>query len=124
MGLILSIYTVKDLKWDKKIKFGMDYVEFRTSCRYSRRGMNCTTFRQCANPKPWKRENIITRHGVVKCQTCQTFWNRDENNSCNIYLQRSEKNSSNFVSDTPLVSTKIKFTRGCEASTLKITVMR
>ena len=59
--------------------------EFRTSCRCSKCGNECSTFRECKNPKPWKKEETITRHGVVKCQTCHTLWNRDENSSANIY---------------------------------------
>ena len=44
----------------------------------------CSTFRKCTNPKPYK-ENIILRHGLVKCQTCLRLWNRDMNAANNIW---------------------------------------
>jgi len=81
--------------------------EFRTSCRCSACGGKCSTFRKRRNPKPM-RSNIITVHGVLKCETCGALWNRDDNAARNIYkiafnaihgetrpeyLQRSQKNS-------------------------------
>ena len=58
--------------------------EFRTSCRCSKCENICEVFKKCENPKPWK-DNIIMRHGLTKCKTCHTLWNRDENSSSNIF---------------------------------------
>ena len=59
--------------------------EFRTSCRCSGcEGGECQTFRRCENPRPWKRDEIIKRHGLVECKTCMRLWNRDTNASRNI----------------------------------------
>lgn len=67
----------------------------------------CETFRKCRNPRPWKRNEIITRHGLLMCQTCKRIWCRDNNSSMNIlkiiqyhaqgkerpkYLQRGKHN--------------------------------
>jgi hypothetical protein len=57
--------------------------EFRTSCRCSHCEGECKTFRKCTNPRPWK-SNIITRHGLLECKTCNRLWNRDMNASLNI----------------------------------------
>lgn len=59
--------------------------EFRTSCRCAKCDGECVTFRKCQNPRPWKKEEVITRHGLLKCTTCRRLWNRDENGSLNIY---------------------------------------
>ena len=59
--------------------------EFRTSCRCFKCSGECTTFRTCNNPRPWKKNEIISRHGLTMCKTCKALWNRDENSSCNIY---------------------------------------
>jgi hypothetical protein len=59
--------------------------EFRTSCRCFKCEGECTTFRDCNNPRPWKKNEIILRHGLTMCKTCKALWNRDENSSCNIY---------------------------------------
>ena len=63
--------------------------EFRTSCRCSLCGSKgvegkCSTFRECINPRP-RKNNVIFRHGLVKCKTCSRLWNRDTNASLNIY---------------------------------------
>ena len=64
--------------------------EFRTSCMcYNCQSVKdgegrCKTFRKCQNPKPWKAEEITTRHGLLMCQTCSGLWNRDVNSSLNI----------------------------------------
>ena len=59
--------------------------EFRTSCRCFKCEGECTTFRTCNNPRPWKKDEIIICHGLTMCKTCKALWNRDENSSCNIY---------------------------------------
>jgi transposase len=59
--------------------------EFRTSCRCSKCEGECETFRTCENPRPWRKDEIILRHGLIMCKTCKALWNRDENSSCNIY---------------------------------------
>ena len=48
-------------------------------------GGECTTFRVCKNPRPWKKEENIIRHGLLMCQTCQKLWCRDTNASLNIW---------------------------------------
>jgi len=58
--------------------------EFRTSCRCSACHGECTTFRECENPRPY-RSGRIFRHGLVKCQTCSRLWNRDTNAASNIW---------------------------------------
>ena len=58
--------------------------EFRTSCRCSDCEGECSTFRYCENPRPYKSGTIL-RHGLVKCQTCSRLWNRDMNAGRNIY---------------------------------------
>ena len=59
--------------------------EFRTSCRCFKCHGECRTFRSCNNPRPWRKDEIILRHGLIMCQTCKALWNRDENSSCNMY---------------------------------------
>ena len=64
--------------------------EYRTSCRCSAVydgkdcAGKCSTFTKRRNPKPM-RSNIITVHGVLKCETCGALWNRDDNAARNIY---------------------------------------
>jgi transposase len=48
-------------------------------------GFECEYFRKCNNPRPWKREEVIDRHGLVICKACRTPWNRDVNASINIH---------------------------------------
>ncbi len=59
--------------------------EYKTSCTCHNCHERCETFRYCQNPKPWKQEQTIKRHGLVMCQTCHSIWNRDVNASLNIY---------------------------------------
>lgn len=61
--------------------------EFRTSCRCSACEGETSTFRECVNPRPWRRvvQPVVIRHGLVKCKTCARLWNRDTNASRNIY---------------------------------------
>ena len=68
--------------------------EHKTSCRcYNCKdvirgnqvvGGECVTFRVCKNPRPWKNQKSIIRHGLLMCQTCQKLWCRDTNASLNI----------------------------------------
>lgn len=60
--------------------------EFRTSCRCSACEGETSTFRECVNPRPWRRaaQPVVLRHGLVKCKTCARLWNRDTNASRNI----------------------------------------
>jgi hypothetical protein len=91
--------------------------EFRTSCRCSACGGECATFRKCLNPRPWK-DNVILRHGLLECKTCERLWNRDTNASLNInkicqeaiagrerpeYLQRSKRPLSSTASVLPAI---------------------
>ena len=48
-------------------------------------GGECVTFRKCQNPRPWRAEQEIKRHGLLRCQTCQKLWCRDTNASLNIW---------------------------------------
>jgi transposase len=59
--------------------------EHKTSCTCHNCHGRCETFRYCQNPRPWKQEQTIKRHGLVMCQTCHSIWNRDVNASLNIY---------------------------------------
>ena len=76
-------------------------------------GGECVTFRRCKNPRPWKEEENIVRHGLLMCQTCRKLWCRDTNASLNIweimkaaqeskarprYLQRGKVSFSNATS--------------------------
>ena len=59
--------------------------EFRTSCKCSGcNGGDCKKFMKMKNPKPYK-DNLILVHGLLKCQSCNTMWNRDVNGASNIY---------------------------------------
>jgi hypothetical protein len=59
--------------------------EFRTSCRCHKCEGECTTFRECPNPRPWKKNETTLRHGLLMCKTCTGLWNRDVNSSLNIH---------------------------------------
>lgn len=59
--------------------------EFRTSCRCHKCEGECTTFRACQNPRPWKKNETTLRHGLLMCKTCTGLWNRDVNSSLNIH---------------------------------------
>ena len=48
-------------------------------------------FRECDNPRPWRKDERILRHGLVRCQTCSRMWNRDVNSSRNIHKIVSNK---------------------------------
>ena len=59
--------------------------EFRTSCKCSScNGGDCIKFMKMKNPKPYK-DNLVLVHGLLKCQSCNTMWNRDVNGASNIY---------------------------------------
>ena len=79
-------------------------------------GGECITFKRCQNPRPWRREESIVRHGLLMCQTCQKLWCRDTNAALNIweimnaikegkerprYLQRGQVSLSNATSVLP-----------------------
>ena len=69
--------------------------EFRTSCMCSickTEIGRCEKFQIRKNPKPYKSGNILV-HGLIKCQTCDSVWNRDVNGATNIY--RIAKNAIN-----------------------------
>ena len=87
--------------------------EFRTSCRCSKCEGECEKFRECQNPRPWKKNETTLRHGLLMCKTCKGLWNRDVNSSFNIfkiveetiagkgrpeYLQRKKQIVSNTTS--------------------------
>ena len=38
------------------------------------------------NPRPWMRATspMVRCHGLIKCNSCQTYWNRDRNGALNI----------------------------------------
>ena len=76
-------------------------------------GGECKTFRACKNPRPWRKEENIVRHGLLMCQTCRKLWCRDTNAALNIweimnasrgckerpkYLQRGRVSFSNATS--------------------------
>lgn len=60
--------------------------EFRTSkrcCKCKSNDSDCEKFLIKDNPRPWKNDTNVC-HGLVKCKTCKTMFNRDINASCNI----------------------------------------
>ena len=59
--------------------------EYKTSCTCHNCHGRCEMFRDCQNPRPWKQDQTIKRHGLVMCQSCHSLWNRDVNASLNIY---------------------------------------
>jgi transposase len=70
----------------RKNKFQVYLVdEHKTSCKCSLCQGDCEVFRACNNPRPWKKDEIILRHGLERCKTCKVLWNRDENSSRNMY---------------------------------------
>ena len=88
--------------------------EHKTSCRCANCGHQTKTFRWCHNPKYWK-DNIMKRHGLLRCTNDCGLWNRDTNGSINIwkiavsaigrrerpeYLRRT-RSSISGVSSTP-----------------------
>ena len=61
--------------------------EYKTSKTCLDCNNEITTFHKRGSPKPWKRETIITVHGLLRCQSefCQQkcgyksrYWNRDD----------------------------------------------
>jgi len=58
--------------------------EHKTSCRCPNCGHETKTFRWCHNPKYWK-DNIIKRHGLLRCKNDCGLWNRDTNGAINIW---------------------------------------
>ena len=93
--------------------------EFRTSCRCFNCGGECehSNERRQLNPRPWMRSKreYISVHGLLRCKTCNVWWNRDKNSSLNIqkivkcvvegkerpdYLQRGSKTTTQLCSET------------------------
>jgi transposase len=58
--------------------------EYKTSCSCYKCHGRTETFKKCENPRPWKKGEQITCHGLVMCKTCNSLWNRDVNASLNI----------------------------------------
>lgn len=59
--------------------------EHKTSCKCSKcEGGDCIKFMTRPNPRPY-RNNLIIVHGLLKCKTCSSVWNRDCNGATNIY---------------------------------------
>ena len=73
--------------------------EFKTSKLCCACNSETENFMKRANPKPYKREQIITVHSLLRCKNvnCNKFWDRDVNGSTNIlklaqnYLENSER---------------------------------
>ncbi len=64
--------------------------EFRTSkkcynCQSTDPKSICKYFKLVKNPRPWKRNELVPRHGLLMCKTCRCLWNRDLNSSLNIH---------------------------------------
>ena len=59
--------------------------EHKTSCKCSICEGNNENFRERINPKPNKTNKSLV-HGLLKCKSCKTLWNRDENSSNNIFM--------------------------------------
>ena len=70
--------------------------EHKTSCRcYNCKDMvqseeivggKCVTFRRCQNPRPWRKEENIIRHGLLMCQTCHGFILCRRHRSCGVEI--------------------------------------
>jgi len=59
--------------------------EFRSSCKCSQcNGGDCKKFLMVDNPKPY-RNNQKLCWGLLRCKSCNGFWNRDCNGAKNIY---------------------------------------
>lgn len=59
--------------------------EFRSSCKCSQcNGGECKNFLMVKNPKPY-RNNQQLCWGLLRCKSCNGFWNRDCNGAKNIY---------------------------------------
>ena len=59
--------------------------EFRSSCKCSQcNGGECKNFLMVDNPKPY-RNNQQMCWGLLRCKSCNGFWNRDCNGAKNIY---------------------------------------
>ncbi len=61
--------------------------EYKTSkqcCNCKNTISICEKFLKIPSPRPWKRNVEITCHGLVKCKTCKTMFNRDVNSTVNI----------------------------------------
>lgn len=59
--------------------------EFRSSCKCSQcNGGECKNFLMVENPKPY-RNNQQMCWGLLRCKSCNGFWNRDCNGAKNIY---------------------------------------
>ena len=61
--------------------------EFRTSCKCANcDGGCCEKFMFRKSPKPFRKNNNLRLvHGLLKCKTCESVWNRDCNGATNIY---------------------------------------
>ena len=61
-----------------------EYGTSRQCSKCSNSNAQCEKFRQVPNPRPW-RDGQILCHGLVRCTTCWTMWNRDVNAVVNIW---------------------------------------
>ena len=60
--------------------------EYNTSKKCSICHEDCVKCIKRENPRPWRKNEMRTVHGLLKCKNCKTLWNRDENSSNNIYI--------------------------------------
>lgn len=81
--------------------------EFRTSkmcCNCKDENGICEKFLKINSPRPWKAKEEILCHGLVKCKTCKTMFNRDLNSSINI--RRIAENALNGLERPKYLSRK------------------
>lgn len=69
-----KVYLVDEYKTSKKCSCCKTYDE----------DSDCDKFKKQMSSRPWRRKKEELCHGLVKCKTCNTVFNRDVNSTLNI----------------------------------------
>ncbi len=76
--------------WFRRAGYTVQFIqEYHTSKKCSKckkPGLTegiCKTFKEVADPRPWKFGQTRICHGLVMCTTCRTLFDRDHNATCN-----------------------------------------